>query len=237
MTQPSPTPNPVEIFMKSWQVYQTIIEHNYMYHRELSDAASEALRHVKPGQPLRLLDLGCGDASMVIPLLSEARVELYTGCDLSQPALDIAKAQLQNKKIPHRLLCDDMVRITEEQADASIDLVFSSYAIHHLNAIDKERTLREIARILSPGGCFLLIDIFREPDEDRAAYMDHYIGALRKGWHHLTEDARHLVVNHATEFDYPETPEFYATLCLKFGFAPGKRLDKHTWHEAWTFTK
>ena len=151
MSQLSPAPNPVEIFLKSWQVYQDIIKHNYMFHRELSETTQNALERIKPDTSLKILDLGCGDASMALPFLSSNQVAMYTGCDLSQPALDIAKSALDASGIAYRLLCDDMVRVATEQADGSIDLVFSSYALHHLNAIDKERTLHEIVRMLVPG--------------------------------------------------------------------------------------
>jgi len=237
MTQQSQIASPVAIFMKSWQIYQEIIKHNYMFHHELSEATQTALQVIQTGQPLRILDLGCGDASMALPFLSSDQVAMYTGCDLSQPALDIAKFALQASGIAYRLLCDDMVRVATEQADGSIDLVFSSYALHHLNAIDKERMLREIARMLVPGGTFVLIDIFRNPGEDRAAYMDNYMGALRQGWRLLSEASQNLVINHATEFDYPEPPDFYRTRCTKFGLNHSQRLGKHTWHEAWIFTK
>ena len=237
MQHPNINQGAVEVFLKSWQIYQEIIKHNYMFHRELSEATQTALQAIQTGQPLRILDMGCGDASMVRLFLSSDQVAMYTGCDLSQPALDIAKSELDASGISHRLLCDDMVRIATEQADGSMDLVFSSYALHHLNAIEKERTLREVVRILAPGGAFVLIDIFREPDEDRAAYMDNYMGALRQGWTLLNEASQNMVINHATEFDYPETPGFYRARCAKFGLNHSQRLGKHTWHEAWIFTR
>lgn len=226
----------IEIFLKSWNVYQDIIRHNYMFHREISKAVHATLLSLSTAPALRLLDLGCGDASMALPLLVDSSITAYIGCDLSQPALDIAHTQLAEHKIPHRLYCEDMLRFTAEQAEASIDLVIASYAIHHLNATDKQQLIREIARVLVPGGRFVLIDIFREPEEDRVDYIKHYMGTLRQSWSALSDDAQSLVVNHATEYDFPEPSSFYQTHCQKFGFTPGQRVAKHTWHEAWIFT-
>lgn len=227
----------VEVFLKSWTLYQDIIAHNYMFHREISAAARSALSALKPGEALRVLDLGCGDASMVLPLLSADRVARYIGCDLSQPALDIARTQLDAQQIPNQLICDDMLLVASELPDACVDVVFSSYAIHHLNAINKQRILDDIARVLVPGGCFVLIDIFREPDEDRAAYMRNYMGVVREGWINLSAESRDLVIDHATEYDFPEHPTFYETQCCANGFASGERLTKHSWHEAWLYCK
>lgn len=235
MSAPHLTSNSVELFLKSWRVYQEIIAHNYMFHHEISAAVRTIFSDLNPNQSLHVLDLGCGDASMALPLLECGRVASYVGCDLSQPALDIAHKQLDLQKITHKLICEDMLRVAKEQPTASFDVVFSSYAIHHLNAIDKQRMIAEIGRILSPGGYFVLIDIFREPREDRPAYMRHYMGDVQAKWTKLSQESRDLVVNHATEYDYPEHPMFYNIQCSKVGFAPGQQLAKHTWHEAWVF--
>lgn len=218
-------------------MYQNIIQQNYMFHREISEATRAEMSVIKPESRLCILDMGCGDASMTLPMLEPDRVLTYIGCDLSQPALDIARKQLEMQKIPHQLICDDMLQVASEQPDASIDIVFSSYAIHHLNAIDKKRLIADIGRILTPGGCFVLIDIFREPTEDRATYMRNYLGVVQETWINLSAESRDLVINHATEYDFPEHSVFYETQCSAQGFSAGQNLAKHTWHEAWLYPK
>ena len=227
----------VEVFLKSWRVYQEVIQHNYMFHREISAATRAALECFEPGKALRILDLGCGDASMALPLLSPERIALYQGCDLSQPALDIARTQLNARGIAHQLVCDDMRTFIAEQPTASADVVIASYAIHHLNATDKQQLVREVIRTLVPGGQFLLIDIFREPTEDRSNYMKHYMGQVRDTWVGLSPESQSLIINHATEFDFPEHPDFYQTHWQKAGFISGQQIAKHTWHQAWSFTR
>lgn len=229
--------DPTEIFLKSWQVYQEIIDHNYMFHREISAATRTEIERVEPAKPLRLIDLGCGDASMALPLLNPDRIALYQGCDLSQPALDIARRQLTDRHIPHRVVCDDMRTFIAEQPDASADVIIASYALHHLNATDKQQLIRDVIRTLEPGGKFLLIDIFREPSEDRASYIKHYMAAVRNTWHALNPESQSLVIDHATEFDFPEDADFYQSLWQKAGFIPGQQIAKHTWHEAWSFLR
>lgn len=226
-----------EIFLKSWQVYQKIIHENYMFHREISDALRSASNKADTTQGLNILDLGCGDASMAIPLLSGVSVQSYSGCDLSKPALDIAQSWLKEQNIEHKLVCDDMCKVICELPEKSLDVVFSSYAIHHLNAIQKQNLIREISRVLKPGGQFILIDIFREPSETRADYMANYMSALKDTWANLSEAEQALVVNHATEYDFPEQTDFYENACLKNGLSSGVNLAKHTWHQAWLFSK
>jgi len=227
----------VDVFLKSWQVYQDIIAHNYMFHNEISSAVREVLRRFNPDQKLNVLDLGCGDGSMTLTLLPPERIATYIGCDLSKPALDIAQRQIEALSLCAKLLCDDMLKVAEELPDQSIDLVLSSYAVHHLTANNKEHLVDQVARVLKPGGQFVLIDIFREPTEDRAAYMQQYMDVLRKTWCKLSPEAQGLVVNHATEYDYPEQTACYQLLCEKLGLGSGQRLAKHTWHEAWLYSR
>ena len=223
--------------MKSWSVYQEVIKHNYMFHREIIQAAKKSLDESRTHDLIRIFDLGCGDASMALPLLSVEQVLSYVGCDLSQPALDIAHQHLIDKGIPHQCICDDMLKVASEQPDESIDLVLSSYALHHLNSLQKQQIVRDVVRMLKPGGCFFLIDIFREAEEDRPAYIRNYMSYLRSNWTNLSKNSQDLIVDHAAEYDFPESNEFYTTLCLKNGFEKAERIDQHTWHQAWTFHK
>ena len=225
------------VFLKNWQTYQEVVQHNYMFHSEISLAVKAALTGFKPGEKLRVLDLGCGDASMTLPLLSSERIATYLGCDLSKPALDIAEEQLYAHGVTPKLLCDDMLKVMKEQSADRADLIISSYALHHLTASQKQEILQAIARTLSPGGCFILIDIFREPKEDRSTYMRHYMDRLKATWIQLSHEAQDLILNHATEYDFPEHTTFYQALCEKNELGSGRRLAKHTWHEAWIFNR
>mgnify|MGYP000235151597 CR=1 FL=1 len=229
--------NAVEVFLKSWQVYQEIISNNYMFHFEIANAVRDALVDFKPGKNLTILDLGCGDGSMTLNLLPPERIASYIGCDLSKPALDIAQRRIDLLNINAKLACDDMLKVAIEQPDNSADLIFSSYAVHHLNASNKLRLIENLARSLNSGGKFILIDIFREPTEDRAAYMQNYLQHVTNNWLALSSESQQLVVNHAKEFDFPELPAFFQSVGSKSGLNEGQQLAKHMWHEAWAFTK
>lgn len=233
MSDTSPDLSAVDVFLKSWRTYQDIIEYNYMFHREISDSVRTALVNFRPHEKIFILDLGCGDGSMTLRLVNSDRIASYIGCDLSKPALDIAKAQIKSLGIPAQLICEDMLHVVKEQPENSVDLVLCSYALHHLNANQKKHMVEQIRRILSPNGRLVLIDIFREPHEDRAAYIRNYMEHLKKTWIHLSFEAQALIVDHATTYDFPEHPEFYQTLLKKSGLSSAQRLAKHTWHEAW----
>ncbi|WVH09264.1 MAG: hypothetical protein EoVTN8_617 [Fluviibacter phosphoraccumulans EoVTN8] len=186
--------SPVEIFMKSWSVYQEVIQHNYMFHREIIQSVKNYLVATRAHDLIKILDLGCGDASMDLPLVSLEHVKTYVGCDLSQPALDIAHQHLLDKGVPHQCICDDMLKVASEQPNESFDLALSSYALHHLNSLQKQQIVRDVFRMLKPGGCFVLIDIFREAEEDRPAYIRNYMGYLRSNWTNLSKNSQRKYV-------------------------------------------
>lgn len=229
--------NPVEVFLKSWMVYQKIIKNNYMFHHEISETLQSVISESTQNKRLKIVDLGCGDSSMAIPLLSSKTIASYTGCDLSQPALDIAHGQLFSLHINHKLICEDMTCVIAGLPDASVDVVFSSYAIHHLNTAHKHQIIKEISRVLTVEGRFILIDIFRDPNESRADYMTNYLDTLKSTWTELSEDEKNLVINHAKQYDFPEYADFYAACCQMHGLASVQRAAKFTWHEAWIFTR
>jgi ubiquinone/menaquinone biosynthesis C-methylase UbiE len=99
--------------------------------------------------PSSILDVGCGTGRL---LRSSRRVwpdaRLY-GVDPSEGMIRAGRALT-----PGEL----MVAGAEEipLADGSIDLAFSTIAFHHWS--DPGRGLREVARVLRPGGGFVLID-------------------------------------------------------------------------------
>lgn len=237
MTTSEQTSNPIEQLFRSWRLYREIIQNNYMFHEEISCALKSSFEQLKLEEPLRILDLGCGDASMILPMMNRDRVTHYLGCDLSQPALDMAGQVLTVSGIDHDLMACDMLEYIQTLPDGSQDLVFSSYALHHLSHSQKQSILTEIGRILRPGGSFMLVDIFREPDESRESYLRNYMGRLNSTWVALSEESRERVVDHATRFDFPEAPDFYQQALLGSCFVSACRLAKHTWHEAWRFQR
>jgi ubiquinone/menaquinone biosynthesis C-methylase UbiE len=59
-------------------------------------------------------------------------------------------------------------------SEGTFDRVFSSFMLHHLKAAEKETTLREVRRILKPGGRFHLLD-FATPDSIPAGRFTRWL--------------------------------------------------------------
>ena len=83
-----------------------------------------------------------------------------------------------------------------------MDVIHSSYAVHHLQDAEKERWLAGCRRRIAPGGCLIWIDVFREAGESRSDYLARY-GARVGSWSDLSPQQRQAVLGHIQRFDYP----------------------------------
>jgi 2-polyprenyl-3-methyl-5-hydroxy-6-metoxy-1,4-benzoquinol methylase len=114
------------------------------FYRHLA-AYEFALSRLRPGD--RVLDLGCGTGYGTALLAGKcARV---TGADYSQEAIDYASARYSAGNCAFRRAD----ALDTGLAEAGFDAVCSIQVIEHL--ADQEGFLREVLRILAPGGSFI----------------------------------------------------------------------------------
>lgn len=227
--------DPITIFRKTWATYQKVISNNLMFHREISAAVSQLFK--ANGEPLRLIDLGCGDASHILKLLEPGELAEYCGCDLSQYALDEARKNLEPFGAAINLCCKDMLSVLKEAPANHFDIVYSSYALHHLPAEGKLEVFTECHRALRDNGSMILVDVMRDEGQARQEYLYSYNKAVRTQWEALTPDERNQVQEHIRSCDFPETASTLEQLARNAGFTKCRRLEKQTWHEAWCYEK
>jgi len=225
--------DPIHIFRKTWGTYQKVISNNLMFHREFTSAVRDMFA-TRPGL-LNVIDLGCGDAAHIGEMLDPGQVAEYCGCDLSPYALDVARINLEPFGISAKLLCREMIAIMREAQENHFDLVYSSFALHHLPIEGKQEFFRECRRILRQKGCVILVDVMREEGTARPEYLDGYTGAVATEWMALTPYEREQVQEHIRNCDFPETPTVLQSLAKNAGLNSCRRLEKRTWHEAWCF--
>jgi ubiquinone/menaquinone biosynthesis C-methylase UbiE len=104
--------------------------------------------HIQPGH--RVLDLGCGTATLTI-LAKRAQPDAeIVGLDGDQRILDIARAKVAKAGLAIAL--DRGMAYDLPYPDNSFDRVLCSLVIHHLTRENKLRALREVLRVLKPGG-------------------------------------------------------------------------------------
>jgi ubiquinone/menaquinone biosynthesis C-methylase UbiE len=135
-------------------------------HRSKSSAKKEVRAitrwlDLKPGQ--HVLDLCCGTGRHSIALAEEGLH--VTGIDLSETLLKHAREESAGRNI--RYVRGDMRELPFE--DGSFDVVvnlFTSFGYFETDA-DNQKVLHEIARVLRPGGAFLIDFLNRQSVQSR----------------------------------------------------------------------
>ncbi|NOH02613.1 MAG: methyltransferase domain-containing protein [Chloroflexi bacterium] len=98
----------------------------------------------------RVLDLGCGTATLTL-MIKQAHTDAeVTGLDGDPKALEIARNKVAKSGLEIDL--DEGMAFNLPYPDNSFERVFSGLLFHHLTREDKVRTLEEVYRVLKPGG-------------------------------------------------------------------------------------
>ncbi|MFJ5304141.1 class I SAM-dependent methyltransferase [Streptomyces sp. NPDC088350] len=127
------------------------------------------LSGARPGD--RVLDVGCGTGCLSRRMAKAVGVgSSVLGIDPSVPVVEYARRKTQASQ------CSYEAGVAEalEAADASFDVVVTSLAVHHLPEEVRPVALREMFRVLRPGGRLLVAD-FRPP---RTRPVRHLVAAI-----------------------------------------------------------
>jgi arsenite methyltransferase len=113
----------------------------------------------------RVLDVGCGRGLFLVGAAKRLTSGRATGVDIWVPRAvtgNSAQAVLDNAALER---VADRVAVKEGDArrlpfeDASFDLVLSNFVLHEVNTReDRAAIVRDVVRMLRPGGRFLLVD-------------------------------------------------------------------------------
>lgn len=142
-------------------------------------AAVVADARVLPG--MRVADLGCGTGQVAFPL---ARMGAdVSAVDISEAMIGLLRANAAHEGV-HGVsgIVSDLERLSFPVA--SLDVVVSSYALHHLADAEKRRLVERAADWLRPGGRIVIGDMMfgRGADaHDRAIIREKAAALLRKG--------------------------------------------------------
>lgn len=210
-----------EFFNEQWQLYQKVLNENYMGHREIYNVLHDFLVKYY-NKPFSVLDLGCGDASFSSQVLLDTKINSYCGIDLSEPALEIARSNMEKVPGEKTFIQEnlfDLVLQLEVNLKDNFDVILASFSLHHLSLEQKECLIAKLPNLLKANGVFLLIDIVRLPGEDRENYIRRYLENVRQYWSLLTPQEFFKVEEHISSSDFPETQEALYSLAQKYMFS------------------
>jgi cyclopropane fatty-acyl-phospholipid synthase-like methyltransferase len=225
-----------EFSLQLWDIYQKVVAADYMFHREIGADVRRELRARIAGQPFWFLDLGCGDAATLVPVLEGLAVARYKGVDLSETALALANKNLATLPCTVELIHGDLsTTLTEDTA--SYDVIYSSFALHHLPTHEKADFFHRAAQHLDGAALLLLVDVVRKEDESLQAYLSHYCDWLRSSWTSLDTHEMDLACDHVVNNDLPEPFTVLQAQALAAGFGKTRQVACYNWHQVLCVTR
>jgi ArsR family transcriptional regulator len=133
-------------------------------------AWSRALGLLMP--PVKVADLGCGEGYLTIEAARWA--SRVVAVDRSEMVLTRAKALARRRRVSNVIWKKGELEKLPMK-DASVDVAMLSQALHH--AVDPVRAVAEAARVTTPGGRVLLLDLRAHEEEwVRAKLGDRRLG-------------------------------------------------------------
>jgi SAM-dependent methyltransferase len=112
-------------------------------------------------EPGRALDLGCGTATNVITLAQHGWQ--VTGVDFARTAIGMARRKARRAGVEVDLRVGDVTK--EGIAGGVYDLVLDMRCFHSLTLEGRAAYARNLGRLMSPGGTFLLYVFVKRGDE------------------------------------------------------------------------
>ena len=107
----------------------------------------------------QILDIGCGTGTLTRDLasaLSDKQTSRCTGLDAAEKMIEMARRKAKDLSNIH---FDAALAENVPYADATFDAAVSTFFFHHIHIELKKQVLAETARILKPGGRFLIVDV------------------------------------------------------------------------------
>ena len=189
------------LFENSWVVYKKIMEADFMHHKAFARYLENELKNKSLNNSIKILDLGCGDGSPILPIIESYPISFYKGYDLSDFAIHLCEKNLQRLDVRYEMKIGDMISMIEKESE-TFDLIYSSYAIHHLSDEEKKILFQHISQRLNPSGKFVYIDVIREQEMTIQQYRAEYVDRIMN-WHILDVSEKAKVIEHVTHYDFP----------------------------------
>ena len=141
------------------KTYDADMELMHPNRSKMVDVALEVLPFPRTAA-LQGVDLGIGTGYFTERFLSHFPNSSVLGIDGAQAMIELAKGRLRSLLSRVEFVIGDFRKLHElAPGAATVDVIFSAYALHHLSRSDKEAVARQVVKLLAPGGWFVNADL------------------------------------------------------------------------------
>lgn len=119
----------------------------------------KAINMLRANPPKHLLDIATGTADFALAAL-KANPQKITGVDISSGMLSIGRGKIKAKGLEQKI---ELLQADSENlpfADSTFDAAIVAFGVRNFENLDKG--LREICRVMQPGGTFIVLE-FSKP--------------------------------------------------------------------------
>jgi len=188
-------------FNANWKKYQSAITSNTLYHQEMGEALNRFIKS-NVTYPFAMADVGCGDCSAIVPILADKKITSYIGIDAAPDVLKIAAENMDAIQYKKEFICDDMINAIAG-IPPSMDIIYTSYAVHHLSFKEKFDFIQNAQNKLKNGGYLIMIDGVLDDNQTRDEWLEELANRM-KLTQELTQDELELRMQHPRADDHPE---------------------------------
>jgi ubiquinone/menaquinone biosynthesis C-methylase UbiE len=165
-----------------------------------------------------VLDMGCGTGTLLLMVRQAFPQARLVGLDGDGKILAIAHQKIAHAGVDISL--DEAMSFDMPYPDGSFDRVLTSLMLHHLSAEEKRRTLKEVFRVLVPGGELHIAD-FAMPH----GQLGHLTSHFQQSSEHIAANIRGLLPDMMAEAGFVRVLQHgrLSTLFGTIGFFSGAR--------------
>jgi ubiquinone/menaquinone biosynthesis C-methylase UbiE len=145
--------------------YPFFVDETDSFVKAQANLTDYCLSLLDPLENKAVVEIGCGNGVQSIYIYQNFKPFSITGIDLSEANIEIAESEKERVKAEKvRFIVDDAQNMKNIHSE-SVDVVLNIESAFHYP--DKTAFLREVHRVLKPGGQFLIADILLKQDITR----------------------------------------------------------------------
>ncbi len=208
------------VFRAAWALYEKLVTHNDMRHREVYGELQHIVRErfvTADGTltPYRLADLGCGDGAWTAAAVSDHPPTDYLAVDLVELLVQAACERFRNLGACTEGWPLHLVEAAARVPVKPFDLILASYSMHHLQTGEKRSMYRNLAGWMAEDATLVVIDVARGNGESRRDWLDRFHAVAQSEFTTLTDSDREAIRTHMEQCDFPETVSVLSELAVE----------------------